>query len=193
MKIAVTGGIGSGKSYVVHLLQQRGLTVYDCDAAAKRLMRSSDDLKASLCALIGPHAYTVEGMLNKAEVARFLLLSEDNARAIDAIVHPAVAVDFVDSGATWMECAILYESGFNRLVDRVVVVTAPEALRLERVMHRDGISQDKACQWIQRQWPQDEVRRRADFEIINDGQTDLEVQLSKLWKQLGLWEQEASK
>lgn len=188
MKIAVTGGIGSGKSYVSRLLQQHGLAVYDCDAAAKRLMRTSDELKARLCALIGPQTYTSEGVLNKAEVARFLLLSDDNARAIDAIVHPAVAADFVGSGATWMECAILYESGFDRLVDRVVVVTAPETLRLERVMQRDGISQEKAREWMLRQWPQEEVRRRADFEIVNDGRTDLEAQLSQLWQVCSQWE-----
>ena len=188
MKMAITGGIGSGKSYVSRLLQQRGLTIYDCDVAAKRLMRTNDSLKTKLCALIGPHAYTAEGLLNKAEVARFLLLSDDNARAIDAIVHPVVAADFLESGATWMECAILYESGFDRLVDRVVVVTAPETLRLERVMHRDGISLDKARQWLQRQWPQDKVCRRADFEIINDGKADLEAQLSQLWELTEQWE-----
>lgn len=188
MKIAITGGIGSGKSYVSRLLQQRGLSVYDCDAAAKRLMRTSDNLKAQLSVLIGPQTYMADGTLNKAEVARFLLSSEANARVIDAIVHPAVAADFVKSGATWMECAILYESGFDRLVDRVVVVTAPEPLRLERVVQRDGISMDKAREWLQRQWPQDEVRRRADFEIVNDGHTDLEAQLSQLCDWCGQWE-----
>ena len=188
MKIAVTGGIGSGKSYVSRLLEERGLTVYDCDAAAKRLMRTSENLKTQLRALIGSQAYTAEGQLNKAEVARFLLLSESNARAIDAIVHPAVAADFISSGAVWMECAILYESGFDRLVDRVVVVTAPESLRLERVMHRDGIALDKAREWLRRQWPQEEVRRRADFEIVNDGHADLEAQLSQLCTQCRQWE-----
>ena len=188
MKIAVTGGIGSGKSYVSRLLEERGLTVYDCDAAAKRLMRTSENLKTQLCALIGSQAYTAEGQLNKAEVARFLLMSESNARAIDAIVHPAVAADFISSGAAWMECAILYESGFDRLVDRVVVVTAPESLRLERVMHRDGIALDKAREWLRRQWPQEEVRRRADFEIVNDGHADLEAQLSQLCTLCRQWE-----
>lgn len=190
MKIAVTGGIGSGKSYVSRLLQERGLTVYDCDAAAKRLMRTDDNLKAQLCALIGSEAYTAEGILNKAEVTRFLLMSESNAHAIDDIVHPAVAADFVESGATWMECAILYESGFDRLVDRVVVVTAPEDLRLERVAKRDGISIEKAREWLQRQWPQDEVRHRADFEIVNDGHADLEAQLAQLCEMCSQWEKD---
>lgn len=181
MKTALTGGIGSGKSYVCRLLEQRGIEVYDCDAAAKRLMRTSPRLRQQLCALIGPDAYDAGGHLNKAVVARFLLQSEANAHAIDAIVHPAVAADFEQSGCQWMECAILYESGFDRLVDRVVVVTAPEALRIERIIQRDGISRERACEWLQRQWPQDEVRRRAHYEIINDGRP-LEPQIERLLK-----------
>lgn len=184
MKTALTGGIGSGKSYVCRLLEQRGIEVYDCDAAAKRLMRTSPRLKEQLCALIGPDAYDASGHLNKAVVARFLLQSETNAHAIDAIVHPAVAADFEQSGCQWMECAILYESGFDRLVDRVVVVTAPEALRIERIMQRDGISREQALQWLSRQWPQERVRQLADFEIVNDGLTDIDKQLNIILEQL---------
>ena len=121
MKIAITGGIGSGKSYVCRLLAQRGISIYDCDSAAKRLMSTSEQLRQQLTSLIGPDAY-VDGTLNKAAVAAFLLQSQAHAHAIDAIVHPAVANDFEQSGCQWMECAILYESGFDKLVDRVVVV-----------------------------------------------------------------------
>jgi dephospho-CoA kinase len=116
-------------------------------------------------------------------VARFLLASEENARAIDAIVHPAVFRDFQASGLEWMESAILFESGANQLVDRVVVVTAPEEVRVQRVMTRDGISREKALEWIGRQWPQQKVRQLADFEIVNDGQTDIDSQLDALFQQ----------
>lgn len=177
MKIAITGGIGSGKSYVCRLLEQRGISIYDCDSAAKRLMRSSEELRQQLTELIGPSTYDSAGHLNKAVVALFLLKSEENARAIDDIVHPAVASDFEQSGYQWMECAILYESGFERLVDKVIVVTAPENIRIERIMQRDGITREKALEWIGRQWTQDEVRRRADFEIVNDGKQDLNQQI----------------
>ena len=179
LRMAITGGIGSGKSYVCRLLEQQGITVYDCDAAAKRLMRTSATLRQQLCQLIGNDAYNSDG-LNKAAVARFLLASDDNARAIDAIVHPAVAADFINSGARWMECAILFESGFNRLVDRTIVVTAPEQLRIERIMQRDGITAEKARQWLGKQWPQDEVRRLADYEIVNDGQQPLLPQIETI-------------
>lgn len=183
MKIGIAGGIGSGKSYVCKLLGQHGIAVYDCDAAAKRLMRTSPALRQQLTALIGPDTYQPPisaGRLNKAAVARFLLASDDNAHAIDTIVHPAVFRDFEESGLTWMESAIMFESGIYRLVDRVVVVTAPDELRLQRIVARDGISEAKARQWMARQWPQEEVRRRADYEIVNDGRADLQQQVNEL-------------
>jgi dephospho-CoA kinase len=172
MKIGITGGIGSGKSYVCQLLRAHGIEVYDCDQAAKRIISTSDDVRQQLLQLIGS--------LEKADIARFLLESESNAKQIDAIVHPAVFRDFEESGFQWMESAILYESGAYQLVDRVVVVTAPEEVRIQRVMQRDGISREKALQWMQRQWPQAELLRRADYEIVNDGHADLNSQIEKL-------------
>lgn len=176
IKIGITGGIGSGKSYVCRLLEQRGIEVYDCDAAAKRLIRTSTRLRQQLKELIGS--------LQKADISRFLLANEGNQQAVNAIVHPAVFQDFEASGMQWMESAILYESGADRLVDRVVVVTAPEEVRIERVMSRDSISREKTLQWIARQWPQEEVRQRADFEIVNDGEADLEKQIERLLRSL---------
>ena len=192
VKVAITGGIGSGKSFVCSLLKKRGIAVYDCDAAAKRLMRTSPELQQQLIELIGPEAYGASKTskpskasmpsepsmtLNKAEVARFLLASPENAQALDAIVHPVVARDFVASGQQWMECAILYESGFDRLVDKVIVVTAPLEVRIQRVMQRDSISREKTLEWMGRQWLQEEVLRHADYEIVNDGNADLEQQI----------------
>lgn len=88
MKIAITGGIGSGKSYVCRLLEQRGIEVYDCDAAAKRLMRTSDRLQQQLKALVGDAVYSADGVLQKPVLAEFLLASEANKLAINDIVHP---------------------------------------------------------------------------------------------------------
>ena len=183
MKIGITGGIGSGKSYVCRHLEERGYKVYDCDSAAKRLIRTSPDIIKRLTDLIGPDTY-IDGRLNKGAVARFLLASDENTHAIDAIVHPAVFSDFLQSGLRWMESAILYESGINRLVDKVIVVTAPEEVRIQRVMQRDGIPREKVLEWMSRQLPQDEVRRRADYEIINDGQSDIDRQLNKILKEM---------
>jgi len=185
MKVAITGGIGSGKSYVCRLLNRLGVEIYDCDTAAKRLMRTSPELQHKLTLLIGPKAYDETGRLNKAEIARFLLASEQNARNLDNIVHPAVADDFLSSNYQWMECAILYESGFDRLVDKVIAVTAPEDIRIGRIMQRDGISKEKALEWMKRQLPQDELVSKADFEIVNDGMASLDAQINKMMKKLG--------
>ena len=176
MKIGITGGIGSGKSYICQRLKTRGIEVYDCDSAAKRLIRTSDSIRRQLTQLIGEDTYIGES-LNKVAVARFLLASESNAQAIDHIVHPAVFQDFMDSGMQWMESAILYESGINKLVDCVIVVTAPLEIRIQRVMQRDGITRENVEQWMQRQWSQEEVRKRADYEIVNDGIADIDAQI----------------
>lgn len=172
MKTGITGGIGSGKSYICELLQQRGIQVYDCDQAAKRIIRTSPEVRQQLHQLIGS--------LERADIARYLLESEQHAHQIDAIVHPAVFQDFIESGIQWMESAILFESGINSLVDRVIVVTAPEEVRIQRIQQRDGITRQEALQWMQRQWPQDELLRRADHVIVNDGQADLNEQLDQL-------------
>lgn|SRR5574344_319556 len=189
MKIGITGGIGTGKSYVCRLLKQRGIEVYDCDEAAKRLIRTSPIIYKGLCQLIGPDAFLCradkdEHTLNKAAVTRFLLQSDTHAQAINDIVHPAVFRDFEESGIQWMESAILFESGINRLVDKVVMVSAPDEVRINRVMSRDHISREKVMQWMQRQWSQEKVRQLSDFEIVNDSIQPLEPQIETIIKQL---------
>lgn len=186
MKIAITGGIGSGKSYVCRLLERRGVSVYDCDAAAKRLMRSSAELQDGLRRLVGDSVYSADGRLQKRVLAGFLLASDANKQAVNDVVHPAVAADFMASGMEWLESAILFESGFDRRVrfDRVVCVTAPRATRISRIVARDGITPEKAAEWIDAQMPQDEVVRRSDFRIVNDGTADLGRQLDRLLEAL---------
>ena len=80
----------------------------------------------------------------------------------------------------WMESAILFESGFDKFVDYVVIVTAPEELRIQRVIQRNNISREKVLQWMQHQWPQEKIRQLADYEIINDGILNIDSQLDKL-------------
>ena len=183
MRVGIAGGIGSGKSFVAKRLALRGIEVYDCDAAAKRLMRTSPELRRQLIALIGPDAYDGD-QLNKSVVSRFLLASEDNQYALNAIVHPAVFDDFIASGQQWMESAIMYESGADRYVNCVIVVTAPLEVRLERIMRRDAISRAQALQWIGCQWPQEDVRQKADYEIVNDGHADIDEQINYIIEKL---------
>lgn len=179
-RIALTGGIGSGKSYVCAMLKKQGIEVYDCDCAAKRIMRTSEKVISSLKQLVGTDVYTEDGSLNKARMAEFILASQENADKVNGIVHPAVAEDFIQSGIQWMECAILFESGFDKYVDVKICVTAPEEIRKQRVMKRDGISSDKALQWIHCQMSQEDVKKKSDYEIVNDGQTDIEKQIKEI-------------
>lgn len=182
MKIAITGGIGSGKSYVCRILEKHGIRFYDCDAGAKRLMRQDADLQAGLKKLVGKEVYSADGILQKPVLAQFILTGEANKQAVNDVVHPAVARDFEQSDCEWMESAILFDSGFNHRThfDKVVCVSAPVAVRLQRIMQRDHISQEKAQQWIDAVMPQEELIARSDYEIVNDGVRDVEAQVVHL-------------
>lgn len=181
--VAITGGIGSGKSYVCRLLAEQGIDVYDCDSAAKRLMRTSAELQYHLTRLIGKDTF-VGGDINKAAIATFMMKSNANVKSVNAIVHPAVAKDFLESGYTWMESAILYESGFDCYADIVIAVTAPIETRIKRIIQRDGTTRGKAFEWIAKQMPQDIVAARADFVIVNDGIHDLGTQIDRILTQI---------
>ena len=182
-RYCITGGIGAGKSYVCRIFKKYGVDVYDCDAGAKHLMNTAPDIKKALTALIGNDAY-IDSRLNKAVVANFLLSSEDNKQAINAIVHPAVIKDFYSTGLAWMECAILYEAHLEDFVDKVVAVTAPREVRIERVMQRDGISYERASEWVDKQMLQENVESRADYVIVNDGRQSLDSQVAAVLKQI---------
>lgn len=186
MLTAITGGIGSGKSYVCRMLESRGISVYDCDAAAKRLMRSSEKLQQELRQLVGQDVYTSDGQLQKSVLADFLLTSEANKQALNDVIHPAVAEDFLSSGMTWLESAILFESGFDRRVsfDHVVCVSAPRDVRIQRIMRRDNITAEKAAEWIDTQMAQEEVERRSHFVIVNDDKSDIEQQIDNMLSQI---------
>lgn len=179
--IAITGGIGSGKSYVCRLLEKHGISVYDSDDAAKRLYYTDNRLQKELKQLVGDEVY-IGNRLQKRVLAKFILSSEENKQAVNDVVHPSVARDFIQSGRQWLESAILFDSCFYRRVPFkfIVCVSAPKEVRLQRVMERDGISREKAMEWIDSQWTQDRVERRSDFVIVNDGKNDLEKQIVQL-------------
>ena len=188
--IAITGGIGSGKSYVSVLLQAAGIPVYNTDNEAKRLMLSDEGIRQDLIALLGEGVYT-DGTLNKPMLASYLFAGPENAARINAIVHPRVKADF----CRWMEehegqeivgleCAILFEAGFADTVDAVVTVYAPESLRVERAMKRNGATEVQIRARIAAQMDDEEKCRLSDYIIYNDGSISLENQLSALVAQL---------
>lgn len=189
MRIGLTGGIGAGKSYVAQqLTAQYGIPVYDCDREAKRLMVTSPVIRQQLTALLGAEAYLPDGQLNKRLIADYLFANEEHQRAVNAIVHPAVKADFrqwateqeqAGAPAVGIESAILVEAGFTDLADKVIVVEAPLVLRLQRVMERDGATEEEVRARMARQISDEERRQAADFIIVNDG-SDLSEQLTNI-------------
>lgn len=187
MRIAITGGIGSGKSYVCKELARRGFSVYDCDEAAKRLLRTSRHLQQELIRLVGADVYRHK-VLQKGVLSKFLLASERNKQAVNDLIHPAVAMDFEQSGKDWLESAILFDSGFYLRIhfDLIVCISAPLDVRITRIMARDGISRSRALAWINAQWPQEKMIEHSDFIIQNDGSSDLGAAIDRLINQLNI-------
>lgn len=185
-RVAVTGGIGSGKSHVCRLIASCGLPVFYCDDEAKRIMRTDDHVRRALTALIGPEAYGADGRPVKAVLARYICSGADYAARVDAIVHPAVGrafeqwADARTNGPVFMECALLFEAGFDRYADTTLLVSAPLETRIRRVMRRDGIPRTKVLDWMRLQMPEEEKARRAASIVRNDDADDVQAQVAAL-------------
>ena len=184
-KIAICGGIGSGKSTVCQMFAERGVAIYDSDSRAKALMNESEPLRKALMAEFGAECYE-GGVLNRPYLAQRVFASPEQLAKLNAIVHPAVKSDFLawadmQSGDyVILESAILYESGFDALVDKVVAVLAPLPLRVERAMQRDGASREQIEARIEAQMSDDELMARADFAIVNFQLEDVEKDVVEL-------------
>lgn len=184
ISLAITGGIGSGKSYVSGLLGERGIPIYNADNESKRLTVSDEEIRKGLTALLGEKVYLDDGSLNKSLLASYLFASPHHAEKVNAIIHPRVKADFRswlerhgDCELVGLESAILYESGFDDVVDVVVAVYAPERLRLERAMKRDGATEAQIRARMSAQMNEEEKRDRADYVLLNDGSIPLSLQL----------------
>lgn len=187
IKIGVTGGIGSGKTFVCNRLKEKGIPVYNCDDEAKRLMQESSDIRERLCMLVGSEAY-VDGILNKSAIAEFLFASPDNGKKINGIVHPVVRQDFTDwankqnAPLVAQECALLYEAGFQDTVDVVIAVDAPVEIRLERAMKRDHATRQQIEGRMRQQLDAEEKNDRANYIVVNDGKRDIDQQIDNILK-----------
>ena len=178
MTIGITGGIGSGKSYVSNLLQQKlDIPVYDCDREAKRLTATDTEIRQKLVALVGPEVFE-GGALNKQFLADYLFADPEHASRVNAIVHPAVLKDFTkwsdkqeSKPMVALESAILFESGFNNFVDKVLFIDAPEDVRLHRAMLRDGADEAQIRARMKMQHPEIH-REQADYIINNFNSED---------------------
>jgi dephospho-CoA kinase len=158
IKLAITGGIGSGKSHVARQMTELlGIPVYDSDSKAKQLNEESSVIRSGLVEMVGTDVYDADGRLNRQRLATFLFANEENARCVNALIHPVVKEDFLRWAAEQtapivaIETALLAESGIDKLVDRVIRVDAPLETRISRAMQRDGVAREKvlermACQ-----------------------------------------------
>ena len=158
IKLAITGGIGSGKSHVVRQMTELlGIPVYDSDSNAKRLNEESSVIRHGLVEMVGTDVYDAQGHLNRQRLAAFLFASEDNARRVNALIHPVVKADFLRWAAeqtapvVTIETALLAESGIDKIVDRVIRVDAPLETRINRAMQRDGVAREKVLERIAHQ------------------------------------------
>ncbi|WP_373844141.1 dephospho-CoA kinase [Bacteroides heparinolyticus] len=188
IKIGITGGIGSGKSIVSHLLQVMGIPVYISDAEAKRLICSDPFIRKGLQALLGKDIYS-GNTLNKQLLASYLFASPEHAQIINGIIHPRVKENFrqwvhhqINTWVVGIESAILVEAGFTDEVDVVVMIYAPEELRISRAIRRDTSSRELIEKRIQSQMNDEKKREYADFVIINDDKTPLIPQILNLMK-----------
>lgn len=178
--IGITGGIGSGKSVVSALFRVSGVPVYDADSESKRLLVTSSDIRRSLTALLGSAIYRPDdGTLDRALMASLIFRDADLLRRVNAIIHPAVGHHFDDwrrrltSPLCALESAILFESGFDRRADLRLMVYAPEPIRLQRVMARDGAAEADVRRRMAGQWSDERKAALSDAVITNDGTSAL--------------------
>lgn len=188
LKVGITGGIGSGKSTVARIFEALGYAVYRADDRAKWLMVNDPALIEGVKALFGKEAYDSEGRLNRKLIGGIVFKNPEILGKLNALVHPKTGQDFLDwvdevvkngysKSFILKEAAILYESGAYKASDAVISVYAPKAIRIDRVVKRDGSSPQEVLDRMARQWPDSEKIRRSDYVIYNDGQHRLTYQV----------------
>lgn len=192
VRLGITGGIGSGKSFLSKLLIKKGIPVFDSDFEAKRLMLTDDEIIFSLKSLLGEHVYQ-DGEINKPLLASYIFTSAENASKVNSIVHPYVKNEFLNWADRYfllgynivaIESAILFEAGFNDIVDKIVMVHAPLEIRVDRVIERDNTNREKVMERIKSQMDDDVKISMSDFVIENDGRFLLDSQVDKLISEL---------
>lgn len=192
LTIGITGGIGSGKTTVCRFFELLEVPVYYADARAKALMVEDETLKAGIISAFGSKSYLENGQVNRTFLADVVFQDEEALEKLNALVHPAVWQDTSQWIQSRMdhhpyvlyEAAILFESGSFKMVDKVITVYAPEDLRIQRVMQRDGVDEDAVRQRMSKQMSDEEKKDRADFVIHNDYSVSLVTQVLDIHKEL---------
>lgn len=175
IKVGITGGIGGGKSTFCNMLRKKGFLVYDTDKQAAFLQNSNELLIQQIKTEFGDGSYQEDGQLNRKYLASVVFNNPLKLLKLNAIVHPAVKKDLIgwydnncNAEVLFVECAILFEGGFDQLVDKVLLVTADEKIRIKRVMERDSITQEEVMSRMQRQLPEQLKMSKSDFIVHSD-------------------------
>lgn len=191
-RVGLTGGIGSGKSTVARIFQSLGIPIYFADDRGKYLLDHDIELKHAVTAAFGNEIYP-ESKLDRKALGTIVFQDPDRLKELNALVHPAVGRDYrawceatatEDIPFTIKEAAILFETGGYKDMDVNIVVTAPEELRIARVMERDVIDESAVRARMDQQWPEGDKVLLADYVIVNDGEISLIEQVVELWKEL---------
>lgn len=189
LRVGLTGGIGSGKSTVAKIFETLGIPVYYADDRAKELMNTNEALREKIKQLLGPEAYE-DNILKRDVVASKVFGNAALLQQLNALVHPITIAD----AEAWMqaqqapyaikEAALLFEAGADKALDNIITVTAPQELRLKRVIQRDGSTAQKVQERMNRQMPEAEKISRSHFVIYNDETQLLIPQVINLHQQL---------
>jgi dephospho-CoA kinase len=173
IKVGITGGIGSGKSTVCAVFKTIGIPVFEADQVAKKLMNENPEIRKTLKTWFGEEIYT-SNVLNRKMLSGLIFNNTELLDKVNSLIHPLVRETYMQwseehtNPYSVYEAAILFESGFYRLMDFTILVSAPEHLRIERVINRDKITLEQVTARMKNQWSDDEKRKLASVEIVND-------------------------
>ena len=174
LKIGITGGIGSGKSTVCRVFFAFGIPVFEADRIAKDLMNTNEEIYEKLVNLFGATVYLTDHTVDRKHLARIVFNNPSLLAQLNEIVHPVVRKTFFDwcekQQSTYIihEAAILFESGFYKMMDKTITVVTSENERIQRVIKRDGITLELVKERIKNQWSDEERIKLADFVIGNN-------------------------
>lgn len=187
--ICITGGIGSGKTTVANMLAKFGIPIYFADDEAKKLTATSPEIRADLIELLGEETFK-SGVLDRKYMAGKIFTDKELLEKTNAIIHPRVAQHFQDWAASQTapyvlkEAAILFESGSYKQCEKTILVTAPEEIRIQRVMARDGASEAEVRSRMKNQWEDSKKAEMADFVIENTSLEQVQKTVETLHFQL---------
>lgn len=173
MVVGITGGIGSGKSTVSSIIKVLGYSVYNSDSRSHELVNSDSRIVWSIKNMFGDELYQ-RGVLDRKALAAIVFKDRSKLKALNEVIHPAVSDDFIawkhaqQSKLLFKEAAILFESGAYRMVDSIILVKAPELIRIDRVMRRDGVEESLVKERISNQWSDEEKEKLSDYIISAD-------------------------